>query len=50
VAILIDAEHQCMTTRGVHHRHVSTLTTQFTGVFKADLGLQERFLNFCSRK
>ncbi|MGZ3279075.1 MAG: GTP cyclohydrolase I FolE [Caulobacteraceae bacterium] len=50
VAILIDAEHQCMTTRGVHHRHVSTLTTQFTGVFKTDLGLQERFLNFCSRK
>lgn len=50
VAILIDAEHQCMTTRGVHHRHVSTLTTQFTGVFKTDLGQQERFLNFCSRK
>jgi GTP cyclohydrolase I len=50
VAILIDAEHQCMTTRGVHHRHVSTLTTQFTGAFKTDLGLQERFLNFCSRK
>jgi GTP cyclohydrolase I len=50
VAILIDAEHHCMTTRGVHHRHVSTLTTQFTGVFKTDLALQERFLNFCSRK
>jgi GTP cyclohydrolase I len=50
VAILIDAEHQCMTTRGVHHRHVSTLTTQFTGVFKTDLALQERFLNFASRK
>ena len=50
VAILIDAEHQCMTTRGVHHRHVSTLTTQFTGVFKNDVGLQDRFLNFCSRK
>ena len=50
VAIMIDAEHQCMTTRGVHHRHVSTVTTQFTGVFKQDLGLQERFLNFCSRK
>ena len=50
VAILIDAEHQCMTTRGVHHRHVSTLTTQFTGVFKTDQALQDRFLNFCSRK
>jgi GTP cyclohydrolase I len=50
VAVLIDAEHQCMTTRGVHHRHVSTVTTQVSGVFKTDLGLQERFLNFCSRK
>jgi GTP cyclohydrolase I len=50
VAIMIDAEHQCMTTRGVHHRHVSTVTTQFLGQFKTDIGLQERFLNFCSRK
>lgn len=44
VAILIDAEHQCMTTRGVHHRHVSTLTTRFTGVFKTDSALKDRFL------
>ena len=44
VAVLIDAEHQCMTTRGVHHKHVSTLTTRFTGVFKTDLSLQDRFL------
>jgi GTP cyclohydrolase I len=44
VAILIDAEHQCMTTRGVHHRHVSTITTRFTGVFKSDTALKDRFL------
>jgi len=50
VAVLIDAEHQCMTTRGVRHRHVSTITTRFTGVFKTDSTLQQRFLNFCSRK
>ena len=43
-AVLIDAEHQCMTTRGVHHRHVSTITTRFTGVFKSDPTLQDRFL------
>jgi GTP cyclohydrolase I len=49
VAVLIDAEHQCMTTRGLHHRHVSTITSHFTGAFKSDLALQERFLNFCSR-
>jgi GTP cyclohydrolase I len=50
VAVLIDAEHQCMTTRGVHHRHVSTITTQFTGVFKTDRALQDRFLAFVNRK
>jgi GTP cyclohydrolase I len=44
VAIMIDAEHQCMTTRGVHHRHVSTITTRFTGVFKTDEALKDRFL------
>jgi len=44
VAILIDAEHQCMSTRGVHHRHVSTITTRFTGLFKTNQALQDRFL------
>jgi GTP cyclohydrolase I len=50
VAVLIDAAHQCMTTRGVHHRQVSTITTQFTGDFKTDPAMQERFLTFCARK
>jgi GTP cyclohydrolase I len=49
VAVLIDAKHECMTTRGVHHRHISTLTTQFTGVFKTDRALQDRFITFCNR-
>jgi GTP cyclohydrolase I len=44
VAVLIEAEHQCMTTRGVHHRHVSTLTNRFTGLFRTDDALQQRFL------
>lgn len=49
VAVLIDAEHQCMTTRGVRHRHVSTLTTRFTGVFRDDPTLQNRFLKLAQR-
>ncbi len=49
VAVLIDAEHQCMTTRGVHHRHVSTITTRFTGAFKSDPALTERFLKLAGR-
>ena len=44
VAVLIDAAHQCMTTRGVHHRHVTTITTRFTGAFKDDQALTDRFL------
>lgn len=44
VAVLIDAEHQCMSTRGVHHKDVTTVTTTFTGLFKTDRDLRERFL------
>ncbi len=43
-AVMIDAVHQCMSTRGVHHPNVSTITTQFTGEFKTNPALQERFL------
>jgi GTP cyclohydrolase I len=43
-AVLIDAVHECMTTRGVHHHDVATITTQFCGVFKSDQALQTRFL------
>ncbi len=49
VAVLIDAVHECMTTRGVHHRHVSTVTTQFTGVFKTDKDLRNRFLRLAGK-
>ncbi len=49
VAVLIDAEHQCMTTRGLRHKHVSTITSRFTGVFKTDAALQARFLRLAGR-
>jgi GTP cyclohydrolase I len=45
VAVLIDAEHQCMSTRGVHHRHVATITTQFRGSFDSDADLKRRFFD-----
>ena len=44
VAVMVDALHQCMSTRGVHHPDVSTITTQFTGEFKTNPALQDRFL------
>lgn len=43
VAILVDAQHQCMTTRGVRKPGVSMVTTRFTGQFKEDSELRERF-------
>ncbi len=48
-AIMIDAKHECMTTRGVHHPDVSTITTQFTGEFKTNPALQERFIRMIGR-
>jgi GTP cyclohydrolase I len=44
VAILIDAQHQCMTTRGVRKPDVSMVTTRFTGIFHDDADLRRRFL------
>jgi GTP cyclohydrolase I len=49
VAILVDAKHQCMTTRGVHHPNVSTITTTFTGAFKTDPSLRDRFLRMVEK-
>jgi GTP cyclohydrolase I len=45
VAVLIDAQHQCMTTRGVRKPDVSMITSRFTGIFKADQLLSGRFLD-----
>ncbi|WP_438997443.1 GTP cyclohydrolase I FolE [Candidatus Puniceispirillum sp.] len=49
VAILMDAQHQCMTTRGVRKPDVSMLTTRFTGVFESDADLRGRFLDQAKR-
>ena len=43
VAVMIDAQHQCMTTRGVKKNSVSMVTTRFTGVFDGDNSLRDRF-------
>lgn len=48
-AVMIDAVHQCMSTRGVHHPNVSTITTQFTGEFKTNPALQDRFLKLIGK-
>ncbi|HMN88151.1 MAG TPA: GTP cyclohydrolase I FolE [Bauldia sp.] len=49
IAVMIEAEHQCMTLRGVHKHGASTVTTQFTGVFRDDPAEQLRFLTLVKR-
>ena len=44
VAVMIDAMHECMTTRGVHKPGTTTITTLFTGVFKDDPSYRDRFM------
>jgi len=44
VAVMIEAEHMCMSMRGVQKAGALTLTTQFSGVFKTDPAEQVRFL------
>jgi GTP cyclohydrolase I len=46
IAVMLEAEHQCMTMRGVQKAGVSTITTQFTGVFQDDPAEQARFMTF----
>jgi GTP cyclohydrolase I len=43
IAVLIEAEHMCMSMRGVQKQGASTITTQFTGVFRDDPAEQARF-------
>jgi GTP cyclohydrolase I len=45
VAVLIEAEHMCMSMRGVHKQGASTITTQFTGIFRDDPAEQVRFMS-----
>ena len=44
VAVLMEAEHMCMSLRGVQKAGVSTVTTEFTGIFKEEADEQVRFM------
>jgi GTP cyclohydrolase I len=45
VAVLIEAEHTCMSMRGVKKQGITTVTTQFSGVFRTQPEEQTRFLS-----
>jgi len=46
VGVVIDATHQCMTTRGVHKTGVSMITSQMLGTFREDARTRAEFLRF----
>jgi GTP cyclohydrolase I len=44
VAVMVEAEHTCMSLRGVEKHGSSTVTTKFTGLFRDDPAQQVRFI------
>jgi GTP cyclohydrolase I len=44
VAVVIDASHQCMTTRGVHKPNSSMVTSRMLGAFRTDPSTRREFL------
>ncbi len=45
VAVMIEAEHMCMSMRGIRKQGSTTLTTTFTGAFRNDPQEQARFIS-----
>ncbi|WP_424627202.1 GTP cyclohydrolase I FolE [Bradyrhizobium sp. SYSU BS000235] len=45
VAVVMEAEHTCMSVRGIGKEGAKTLTSRFTGVFQDNPEEQARFLN-----
>ena len=45
VAVMLRAEHTCMSWRGVAKVGAQTVTTQFLGIFRDDPQVQARFMN-----
>ena len=45
VAVVVEAAHQCMTTRGVHKSGVSMVTSRMVGAFRSDARTRREFLS-----
>ena len=46
VAVVVEGAHECMTTRGVHKRGVSMVTSKMLGTFRDDARTRAEFLRF----
>jgi GTP cyclohydrolase I len=44
VAVVVEAQHQCMTTRGVNKPTVKMVTSEMLGAFQDEDGIREEFL------
>lgn len=44
VAVMMSAEHTCMSARGVRQPHVTTVTSRVLGRFESDAALRDRFM------
>ena len=49
VGVVIEAQHQCMTTRGVNKTGVTMVTSRLTGSFKEDERTRREFLSMIER-
>jgi len=49
VGIVIDATHQCMTTRGIHKSGVSMVTSRMLGTFRKDARTRAEFLRMIGK-
>jgi GTP cyclohydrolase I len=45
VAVVIEAQHQCMTTRGIHKSGVSMVTSRMLGAFRDNQSTRREFLS-----
>ncbi len=45
VAVVIDAGHQCMSTRGIHKTESSTITSRMLGIFRDNPETREEFMH-----
>jgi GTP cyclohydrolase IA len=49
VAVVIEAAHQCMTTRGIHKPGVAMVTSRMLGAFRTDASTRREFLAIISQ-
>ncbi|MEL7025184.1 MAG: GTP cyclohydrolase I FolE [Pseudomonadota bacterium] len=50
VGVIVEASHQCMTTRGIHKTGVSMVTSQMLGEFRDDARTRAEFIEMCGKR